>query len=148
MVRARTPRPARRPLRVVAPAAEKRDNRAAARAPTRPRARPPAARRPPLTPLRPPHSLAQATTLADRFSVNTQAEHLAAKTVGTGHPDTSRHEWASAIKRDTYALLVGNPGLAAYQAVGEGESVGRVKYNFKQSMLLPCGLPPEREEDE
>jgi splicing factor 3B subunit 5 len=143
MVRAHTPRPARRPPRLTSATT----HRAAAHAAARPRP-PPAARRPPRPPPPRPPPPAQATTLADRFSVNTQAEHLAAKTVGTGHPDTSRHEWASAIKRDTYALLVGNPGLAAYQAVGEGESVGRVKYNFKQSMLLPCGLPPEREEDE
>ena len=43
--------------------------------------------------------------------------------------------------------MVGHPHLAAYLAVAENESVGRVKYGLLQKMLLPCGLPPEREED-
>lgn len=89
-----------------------------------------------------------ATTLADRFSVNTQNELLAAKTVGTGHPDTSRFEWNVNIKRDTYASFVGHHSLASYQAIGENESIGRIKYNFKQMMLMPCGPPPEREEED
>ena len=90
----------------------------------------------------------QATTLQDRFNVNTQAEHLAAKYVGTGHPDTNRFEWNINIKRDTYASFIGHHSLSAYQAIAENESVGRVKYNFKQAMLMPCGLPPEREDED
>ena len=89
-----------------------------------------------------------ATTQQDRFNVNTQSEHLAAKYVGTGHPDTNRFEWVVNIKRDTYASFVANHSLASYQAIGENESIGRIKYNMKQSMLMPCGLPPEREEEE
>ena len=52
------------------------------------------------------------------------------------------------IKRDTYASFIGHHSLAAYQAIGENESIGRIKYNFKQSMLMPCGLPPEREDED
>ena len=89
-----------------------------------------------------------ATTLQDRFNVNTQNELLASKYVGTGHADTTRFEWNANIKRDTYASFVGHHHLASYQAIGENESIGRVKYTFKQSMLMPCGIPPEREDDE
>lgn len=67
--------------------------------------------------------------------------------VGTGHADLTRFDWASNIKRDTYASLVGHHSLAAYHAIAENESVGRVKYNFMQNMLLPCGLPPEKEDE-
>lgn len=68
--------------------------------------------------------------------------------MGTGHPDTNRFEWNVNIKRDTYASMIGHHSLVSYQAVGENESTGRVKYNLKQAMLMPCGLPPEREEDD
>jgi splicing factor 3B subunit 5 len=123
----------------------------------------------------------QATTLQDRYNINTQLEHLQAKYAGTGHPDTSRFEWNVNIKRDSYASLIGHHSLASYHAVAENESIGRMKYTFLQAravtpaagllgrwqpqrcsapaptagapppplqnMLLPCGLPPEKEEE-
>lgn len=89
-----------------------------------------------------------AQTLQDRLNINAQLEHLQSKYVGTGHADTTRFEWNVNIKRDTYASFYGHNTLAAYHAVAENESIGRVKYNFLQNMLLPCGLPPEKEEDE
>jgi splicing factor 3B subunit 5 len=89
-----------------------------------------------------------ATTQHDRFSVNTQGEYLASKYVGTGHADTSRFEWAVNVKRDTSASIVANHSLAAYQAIGQNESVGRVKYQMKQSMMMPCGIAPEEEDRE
>ncbi len=75
--------------------------------------------------------------------------HIArqAKHVGTGHADLNRFEWAVNIHRDSYASYVGHHALLSYFAVAENESAGRVKYNFMQKMLLPCGLPPEREEE-
>lgn len=89
-----------------------------------------------------------ATSLQDRFNINAQNELLASKYTGTGHPDTSRFEWNVNIKRDTYASFLGHHHLAAYQAIGENESIGRVKFNLKQSMLLPCGVPPTPKEEE
>lgn len=41
---------------------------------------------------------------------------------------------------------MGHYALSSYHAVAENESIGRVKYTFLQNMLLPCGLPPEKEE--
>ena len=55
-----------------------------------------------------------------------------AKYVGTGHPDTNRFEWNLNIKRDTYASFIGHHSLSAYHAIAENESIGRVKYGFKQ----------------
>ncbi|KAI3432445.1 hypothetical protein D9Q98_003997 [Chlorella vulgaris] len=86
-------------------------------------------------------------SLADRFNINAQLEHLQAKYVGTGHADINRFEWNVNIKRDTYASLVGHHSLSAYHAIAENESIGRTKYSFLQNMLLPCGLPPEKEEE-
>ena len=68
--------------------------------------------------------------------------------MGTGHADLNRFEWAVNIHRDSYASYVGHHALLSYFAVAENESLGRVKYNFMQKMLLPCGLPPEREEEQ
>jgi splicing factor 3B subunit 5 len=87
-----------------------------------------------------------AATQQDKFDVNTQNEHLASKYVGTGHANTTRFEWASTIKRDTSAAIVANHSLAAYQALAMNESIGRVKYQQKQSMLMPCGIPPVEED--
>ena len=113
-------------------------------------------------------------TLQDRFNINSQLEHLQvqpgtaecrpctpdvlpetcppavtaqAKYVGTGHADLSRFEWAVNIHRDSYASYVGHHSLLSYFAIAENESIGRVKYNMMQKMLLPCGLPPEKEEE-
>ncbi|PHT54126.1 hypothetical protein CQW23_08588 [Capsicum baccatum] len=56
-------------------------------------------------------------------------------------------EWAVNIQRDSYASYVGHYPMLAYFAIAENESIGRERYNFMQKMLLPCGLPPEREEE-
>jgi splicing factor 3B subunit 5 len=89
-----------------------------------------------------------ATTQQDRFNVNTQSEHVAAKYVGTGHADTTRFEWALNIKRDTNASIIAQHSLAAHQAIGQNESIGRIKYSMKQGMLMPCGVAPEIQEDD
>lgn len=88
-----------------------------------------------------------ATTLQDRLNINAQLEHLQAKYVDTGHADTNRFEWNLNIKRDTYASLIGHHSLTAYHAIAENEAIGRMRYEFLQRMLLPCGVPPEREDE-
>ena len=74
--------------------------------------------------------------------VATQADHLTSKYVGTGHPNTTRFEWACNVKRDTSAAVVATHSMASYQAVGMNQSIGRVKYQMKQDMLMPCGVAP------
>jgi splicing factor 3B subunit 5 len=85
------------------------------------------------------------TTLQDRESINQQLEHLQARYVGTGHADTTKWEWLVGVHRDSYASYAGRPNLASFFAVAQNESVGRVRYEFLQKMLLPCGLPPAAE---
>ncbi|CAI5477599.1 unnamed protein product [Closterium sp. Naga37s-1] len=84
---------------------------------------------------------------SDRFNISSQLEHMQARYVGTGHADTTKYEWAVNIHRDSYASYVGHHPLLAFFAVAENESIGRERYNFMQRMLLPCGLPPDRDEE-
>ena len=76
------------------------------------------------------------------------ASFLQAKYVGTGHADLTRWEWAVNVHRDSYASYIGHHPQLAYFAVAENESIGRKKYEFLQKMLLPCGIPPKRADDE
>eukprot|EP00884_Botryococcus_braunii_P013591 jgi/Botrbrau1/22232/Bobra.168_1s0063.1 len=87
-------------------------------------------------------------TLQDRFNINSQLEHLQAKYVGTGHADLNRFEWAVNVHRDSLASFIGHSPMMVYMAVAENESIGRIKYNLMQKMLLPCGLPPEKESED
>jgi splicing factor 3B subunit 5 len=87
-------------------------------------------------------------TLSDRLNINSQVEHLQAKYVGTGHADLTKFEWALNIHRDSYASYIGHHNMVAYFGVVENESIGRVKYEFLQRMLLPCGLPPKAQDQE
>ncbi|XP_042410028.1 uncharacterized protein At4g14342-like [Zingiber officinale] len=89
----------------------------------------------------------ESAVASDRFNINSQLEHLQTKYVGTGHADLNRFEWGVNIQRDSYASYIGHYPILAYFSVAKNESIGRQRYNFMQKMLLPCGLPPEREED-
>ena len=90
---------------------------------------------------------AAATMASDAKTVYSQQEHLQMKYVGTGHADTTKWEWAVNQHRDTYASYIGHHSLLAYSAVAENESIGRLKYQYLQKMLSPCGKPPKREDD-
>ncbi len=56
-------------------------------------------------------------------------------------------EWAVNQHRDSYASYIGHHSLLAYSAVAENESIGRLKYQYLQKMLSPCGKPPKKEDD-
>jgi splicing factor 3B subunit 5 len=90
---------------------------------------------------------AAATMASDAKTVYSQQEHLQMKYVGTGHADTTKWEWAVNQHRDTYASYIGHHSLLAYSAVAENESIGRLKYQYLQKMLSPCGKPPKKEDD-
>lgn len=64
-----------------------------------------------------------------------------------GHPDISKFDWAVNIHRDSHASYIGHSYMLTYFAAAENESVGRVKYNMLQKMLLPCGLPPQKTDE-
>jgi len=82
--------------------------------------------------------------MAERFHVLSQLEHLQSKYVGTGHSDMSRWEWVTNHHRDSYASYIGHPDVLSLMAVCENESRARVKFNFLQRMISPCGPPPEK----
>nr|XP_020163885.1 uncharacterized protein At4g14342-like [Aegilops tauschii subsp. strangulata] len=82
-----------------------------------------------------------------RFNINSQLEHLQAKYDGTRHADLTSFEWAVNIQRNNYASYIGHYSMLANFSFAENESIGRERYEFYQKMLLPCGLPPERDEE-
>eukprot|EP00798_Chlamydomonas_sp_ICE-L_P022261 gene22261-29331_t len=82
-------------------------------------------------------------SLSDRFNINSQIEHLQAKHIGTGHADHTKFEWALNMHRDSYSSYIGHHNMLSYFSVVENESIGRVRYEFLQKMLLPCGIPPK-----
>ena len=57
-----------------------------------------------------------------------------------------RSEWAVNMRRDSSASYIGHNGMLAYFGVAENESIGRVQFNFVQSMLAPCGAPPAKDD--
>ena len=85
--------------------------------------------------------------MADKLRTLQQLESLQAKYVGTGHADTTRHEWTSNIIRDSYASYIGHPPLLAYMAIGMGESKEIVRAQMIEAMIKGAGEPPAREDD-
>ena len=51
-------------------------------------------------------------------------------------------EWAVNQHRDSYASYLGHTSMLAYFALAHGESQGRLRYNFMQKMVAPCGPKP------
>jgi splicing factor 3B subunit 5 len=55
------------------------------------------------------------------------------------------------MHRDSVASYIGHHNMLSFFATVENESIGRVKYEFMQKMLMPCGIPPKapgEEQDE
>eukprot|EP00594_Rhizosolenia_setigera_P001654 CAMPEP_0178948868 /NCGR_PEP_ID=MMETSP0789-20121207/5714_1 /TAXON_ID=3005 /ORGANISM="Rhizosolenia setigera, Strain CCMP 1694" /LENGTH=88 /DNA_ID=CAMNT_0020629287 /DNA_START=47 /DNA_END=313 /DNA_ORIENTATION=- len=69
-------------------------------------------------------------------------EQLKARYIGTGHADISKHEWATNQHRDTYASHIGHFDSLMYFSVAQNDSIGRLKSQFLEKMLEPCGPPP------
>jgi splicing factor 3B subunit 5 len=74
-------------------------------------------------------------------------DHLYAKTVGCGHPDTSKWEFATNIQRDSLASHVGHYSRLAFMAGVENESIARTRIKFLEKMVQPCGPPPRKDAD-
>lgn len=69
-------------------------------------------------------------------SNNIQLAQLQAQQVGTGNPDTDRHQLLTHQTRDTLAALVGSHSLLQYTAVAMNTSVARTRYNCIQVYLF------------
>lgn len=85
--------------------------------------------------------------MSDRYNIQSQLEHLQSKQIGTGHPDTTPHEWMVNIHRDTYCTYLGRSDMLTYFGIAEGESRCRMRFKFLKKMIQPCGPPPKKEED-
>lgn len=83
---------------------------------------------------------------ADKLRSQQQLEALQNKYVGTGHADTTSHEWKSNIARDSYASYMGHPPLLMYMSIGMGECQERVRMRCMEGMVLPCGPTPKAED--
>lgn len=70
-------------------------------------------------------------------------EQLKQRFLGTGHADLTKYEFLTNQHRDTAASVVGHYDQLSYYAVAQNESVGRVRLDFLESMVQPCGLPPK-----
>ncbi|KAK3674778.1 hypothetical protein LTR78_005500 [Recurvomyces mirabilis] len=84
--------------------------------------------------------------MADKLRTQQQLEALQNKYIGTGHADTTKHEWTSNIARDSYASFQGHPPLLHYMSIGMGQGVERTRVHCMESMVLPCGPAPATEE--
>jgi splicing factor 3B subunit 5 len=80
--------------------------------------------------------------MADKLRAQQQLEALQARYVGTGHPDTTKFEWTSNVKRDTYTSIIGHPALLQYVSIGLGEPRELVRAQMIEKMIQPCGKPP------
>ena len=84
-----------------------------------------------------------------KFSVHQQLEHLHSKYTGCGGPDTRAWELQVTVHRDSIASAVGRiggGGILALNAIGQGESVFRIRHELLQKMIEPCGPRPKEEE--
>lgn len=75
-----------------------------------------------------------------------QMDHLYAKYVGCGHPDTTKWEFATNIQRDSLASHIGHHSRLAYMASVENESPAKMRMKFLERMVQPCGPPPQQSE--
>ena len=69
-------------------------------------------------------------------------EQLKARYLGTGDADTSKYEFLTNQHRDTYASHLGHYDQLSYMAVAQNESIGRMRLQFLERMVQPCGPKP------
>ncbi len=75
-------------------------------------------------------------------------DQLKAKYIGTGDADMSKYEWVTNMHRDTLASHIGHYDQMSYYAVAQNESMGRVRLEFIEKMLMPCNRPPMGSKEE
>ena len=80
----------------------------------------------------------------ERLNIHAQMEHLQMKYQGTGHADTTKHEWITEMARNTLAPHVAHRSRLMYFSIAENESVERMRFEFLNKMIQPCGPPPDK----
>ncbi|CDJ61362.1 splicing factor 3b subunit 10, putative [Eimeria maxima] len=78
----------------------------------------------------------------DRFTINSQLQHLQSKYPGTGNADTTKLDWGTNIQRDTLASHVGHYSRLAYFAVAENECIKRIRLRCLAQMIHPTAVLP------
>ena len=86
--------------------------------------------------------------MGERYNIHSQLQHLQSKYIGTGHADTTKFEWVTNQQRDSCAAYMGNFDLINYFSLAENESKARIKFNFLEKMVQPCGPPPEKKSED
>lgn len=81
--------------------------------------------------------------MADKLRTLQNLEALQVRYVGTGHADTTKHEFTNTIVRDSYASYIGHPPLLGYMAIGMGEPKEKVRSMMIEKMIRGVGNPPE-----
>ena len=81
--------------------------------------------------------------MADKLRQAQELETLHRKHLGTLDTDSTRHHWLSNVKRDTHALIVGSPGMLAYDAIAHGRTTHESRLALIEGMISPCGPVPD-----
>ncbi|GMM32788.1 hypothetical protein DASC09_001130 [Saccharomycopsis crataegensis] len=77
--------------------------------------------------------------MADKLRDKQQYELMKSKHIGIGDPDTSKAEWITNVKRDTYSSMAAHHGLAEYYSIGVNEPMQLSKMKFIDKMVQPYG---------
>ena len=73
----------------------------------------------------------------DRYS------ELVLRNPGTGHADTTKHDWMTQLHRDGLAETLHHHDQLLHLSVAENVSVSRLRYSLFDKMVEPCGPPPQ-----
>lgn len=75
--------------------------------------------------------------MADKVKEANQYYHLKSKYIGVGNPDTTREEFLSNVRKDTYASLAHHKPLLLYTSLGLGENEETVRQDMIKKMAGP-----------
>jgi len=78
----------------------------------------------------------------ERFTFHSQMEHRNMRYTGTGHPDTTKWEYGTNLRRDALNSHLSHFSRMLYFSAVENESITRLKNRMLEDMLQPCGPPP------
>lgn len=63
----------------------------------------------------------------ERFSLQNQIEHVNTKYTGTGHPDTTKWEYGTNLRRDALSSHISHYSRMMYFSAIENESISRLR---------------------
>jgi splicing factor 3B subunit 5 len=89
------------------------------------------------------HTSPSDITMADKLRAQQQLEALQARYIGIGSGDTTKHEWASNMARDSLSSYIGHPPLLQYMSIGLGQPREKTRVQLLERMVRPVGPPPE-----